>query len=155
MFIKWIKIQIWFVQTLGFNVQVRNAQALTMINNRYRIIEQSLSFHFLGKFWKCCSITQCFLSLLQTNISKYLQINQRISQKAPCQGLINFYQLHMTMHYQSFDDVWEVRGVFLNPIQDGLFRGCSRMGRGGKGSPSLKSVTHILQWWNLAQLYLT
>ena len=24
-----------------------------------------------------------------------------------------------------------------------------------KGPPSLKSVTHILQWWNLAQLYLT
>ena len=94
-------------------------------------MEQSLSFYFLGKFWKCCSIIQCFLSLLQTNISKYLKINQRISQKAPCQGLINVYQLHMTIHYQSFDDVWEVRGVFLNPIQDGLFRGCSRMGRGG------------------------
>ena len=40
--------------------------------------------------------------------------------------------------------------IKLNPIQDGLFRGCSRM-----GPPSLKSVTHILQWWNLAQLYLT
>ena len=35
---------------------------------------------------------------------------------------------------------------FLNPIQDGLFRGCSRMGGGGKKAPpSLKSVTHILQ----------
>ena len=35
----------------------------------------------------------------------------------------------------------------LNPIQDGLFRGCSRMGGGGgeKWPPSLKSVTHILQ----------
>ena len=34
----------------------------------------------------------------------------------------------------------------LNPIQDGLFRGCSRMGGGGqKGPTSLKSVTHILQ----------
>ena len=31
----------------------------------------------------------------------------------------------------------------FNPIQDGPFRGCSRMG--GKGHPSLKSVTHILQ----------
>ena len=28
--------------------------------------------------------------------------------------------------------------------------------RGGqKGPNSLKSVTHILQWWDLAQLYLT
>ena len=26
---------------------------------------------------------------------------------------------------------------------------------GQKGSPSLKSLTQILQWWNLAQLYLT
>ena len=26
---------------------------------------------------------------------------------------------------------------------------------GQKGSLSLKSVTHILEWWNLAQLYLT
>ena len=34
----------------------------------------------------------------------------------------------------------------VNPIQDGHFRGCSRMGGGGqKGSPSLKFVTHILQ----------
>ena len=42
----------------------------------------------------------------------------------------------------------------LNPIQDGLCRGCSRMG-GDKKAPSLKSVAHIchnicLQWWNLA-----
>ena len=42
----------------------------------------------------------------------------------------------------------------FNAIYDGLFRGCSRMGE-QKGPPSLKSATHILQWWNLAQLYLT
>ena len=42
----------------------------------------------------------------------------------------------------------------INPIQDGYFRGCSRMGE-QKGPTSLKSVTHILQWWNQAQLYLT
>ena len=44
--------------------------------------------------------------------------------------------------------------VFLsiNPIQDGHFQSCSRDGkvRGAKRSPSLKSVTHILKWWNLA-----
>ena len=35
----------------------------------------------------------------------------------------------------------------LNPIQDGHFRGCSRMGGWGeqKDPPSLKSVAHILQ----------
>ena len=42
----------------------------------------------------------------------------------------------------------------INPIQGGHFQGCSRMG-GAKRPPSLISVTHILQLWNLAQLYLT
>ena len=39
--------------------------------------------------------------------------------------------------------------ICFNPVQDGLFRGCSRMGDGGgcvaKRPPSLKSVTPILQ----------
>ena len=44
----------------------------------------------------------------------------------------------------------------VNPIQDGPFRGCSSMGWGQqKGPLSLKSVTHTIQWWNLAQLYYT
>ena len=44
------------------------------------------------------------------------------------------------------------KGIKLNPIQDRLFRVCSRP---FYSPPSLKPVTHILQWWNLAQLYLT
>ena len=45
--------------------------------------------------------------------------------------------------------------ISFNPIQDGYFRACSRMGEDQKAPPpSLKSVTHILQWCNLAQLYL-
>ena len=51
-------------------------------------------------------------------------------------------------------DLWNRESKF-NPIQDGLFWGCSGMVGGQNGSPSLKSVTHILQWWNLAKLYLT
>ena len=43
----------------------------------------------------------------------------------------------------------------INPIQDGLFWGCSRMEEPKRPIPTLKFVTHILQWWNLAQLYLT
>ena len=43
----------------------------------------------------------------------------------------------------------------INAIQDGLFWGCSRMGVTKEDTPSLKSITHILQWWNLVQLYLT
>ena len=54
----------------------------------------------------------------------------------------------------SSDFILVIRLLF-NPIQDGLFRGCSRMGGSQKGPTSLKSVTHIPQWWNLAQLYLT
>ena len=34
--------------------------------------------------------------------------------------------------------------LLVNPIQDGLFWGCSRMGGGQKGPHSLKSVTHPL-----------
>ena len=35
------------------------------------------------------------------------------------------------------------------------FFGAAHGWGGQKGPPSLKSVIHILQWWNLAQLYLT
>ena len=44
-----------------------------------------------------------------------------------------------------------VSSTGVNPIQDGIFSGLLTDGK----PPSLKSVTHILQWWNLAQLYLT
>ena len=39
----------------------------------------------------------------------------------------------------------------LNPVQDGPIQDCSRM---EEGRPSLKFVTHILQWWELIYLYL-
>ena len=54
--------------------------------------------------------------------------------------------------------VWKALYNF-NPIDDGsFFRGCSWIDGGGGGAkrhPSLKYVLHILQWWPLAQLYLT
>ena len=44
----------------------------------------------------------------------------------------------------------------FNPFQDGLFGAAHGWGGGtAKRPPSLKSVTPIVQWWNLAQLYLT
>ena len=49
----------------------------------------------------------------------------------------------MTVSLENKDSEQLSRGV-LNPIQDGLFRGCLRM-EGAKRPPSLKSVTHILQ----------
>ena len=46
----------------------------------------------------------------------------------------------------------------LTLFKMGLFGAAHGWGVGGggeaKSSPSLKSSTHILQWWNLAQLYL-
>ena len=65
-----------------------------------------------------------------------------------------FYYIWDQWQYRNWSRVYisSVAIIFLNdgfnPIQDGLFRGCSRMGRA-------PSVTHMLQWWNLAQLYLT
>ena len=46
--------------------------------------------------------------------------------------------------------------IAVNPIQDGLFRGCSRMG-GTLFGPTIPKICHTypMQWWNLAQLYLT
>ena len=43
----------------------------------------------------------------------------------------------------------------FNPIQMGLLGAGHGSEKGKKLPPSLKSVTHILQCWNLAQLYLS
>ena len=44
----------------------------------------------------------------------------------------------------------------LTLLKIGLFGADHGLGGGvHKGPPSLKSVTHTLQWWNLAQLYLS
>ena len=43
--------------------------------------------------------------------------------------------------------------LIVNSIQDGFFGAAHGWGA-KKALHSLKSVTHILQWWNLAQLYL-
>ena len=63
--------------------------------------------------------------------------------------------------YRHKRDFWSKRSINIsfqgsfNRIQDGLFSGCLRMEGGGAESPlSLKSVTHILSWRNLAELYL-
>ena len=44
--------------------------------------------------------------------------------------------------------------IVLTLFRMGIF-GASYGWGGQKGPPSLKSVTNILQWWNLEQLYLT
>ena len=44
--------------------------------------------------------------------------------------------------------------IFLTLFRMGLF-GAAHGWRWAKRPPSLKSVIHILHWWNLEQLYLT
>ena len=43
----------------------------------------------------------------------------------------------------------------LTLFRMGLFGAAHGWGRGQKGPHSLKSVTHILYWWNFAELNLT
>ena len=45
--------------------------------------------------------------------------------------------------------------VILTLFRMGFFGAAHGWGGGKKAPTSLKSVTHMLQWWNLAQLYLT
>ena len=48
-----------------------------------------------------------------------------------------------------------VKESMLALFRMGFFGAAHGWGGGAKRPPSLKSVTHILQWWNLAQLCLT
>ena len=51
---------------------------------------------------------------------------------------------------------WKKLISFLTLFRIGLFGAAYGWERSQKApSPSLKSVTHILQWWKLVQLYLT
>ena len=49
---------------------------------------------------------------------------------------------------------WGLHNTILTLFRMGFFGAAHGWGV-AKRPPSLKSVTHIIQWWNLAQLYLT
>ena len=85
-------------------------------------------YKFLSSFGikECISESVAFIDMMQTAHSKeFVYLNPR--------GNINL------VHFRGHDN--------FNPIQGGLFWGCSWMGggAGGKKAPSLKFVTHILQ----------
>ena len=81
-------------------------------------------------------------------------------------NLIGWNSVHFLIFFDIFNcfrtningmwNVWKARGdiqnIWIYTNLNHLFAG----GGGGpqKDHPSLRSVTHILQWWNLAQLYL-
>ena len=64
---------------------------------------------------------------------------------------LRFYLHVSTRFYESSEAI--IQGVLLNLFKMGFFRAAD--GVGAKRPPSLNSVIHILQWWNLVQLYLT
>ena len=110
-------------------------------------------------------------NLIKLNISFSIKVIRKqlivLQKSLLCCKLFQKYTIHLFM---SCPSIWEMnhlwmneflalKNVFFNAIQDGLFWGFSQMG-GGEGAkgpplPSLISLIHILQWWNLAQLYLT
>ena len=88
-------------------------------------------------------------------VLKNLQLLEKIKERHKILGYFTFIKctkfsciklIHCTQTQIWYDD--------FNPIQDGSFW----VAHGWEGQeclPSLKPVTHILQWWHLAQLYLT
>ena len=66
--------------------------------------------------------------------------------------------LHICLQVSETEGIVELDRVIgqsvLALFRMGIFGAAQGWG-GQKGPPSLKSITHILQWWNLAQLYLT
>ena len=132
-----------------------------LCKSRFLYRHRKMGARFITFWW-----VQYFLMLYMT-ISLVLTI-QRLYQDfvkerlKPDSKIRIFAQLKRAMiktcksKYQGCQNKVQEQGCDLNPIQDGHIWGCSRMGGGGvKRPPSLKSITHILQWWNLAQLYPT
>ena len=89
---------------------------------------------------------QCSTSSLLTQLN---DLHEKTLSSGKVQREICFY-VETSLYDFCVNSPWNVvLQLNFDSIQDGPFRGCSRKG-GRKGSPSLKSVKHILQIWNLA-----
>ena len=84
-----------------------------------------------------------------TALQEYIK-NNFIIEYAEYTDLQDYIRTNFSINYTDYADFQD----YFNSIQDGDFWGCSWM-EGSKKVPSLKSVTYILQLWNLAQLYFT
>ena len=67
---------------------------------------------------------------------------------------------HFRFHFAFYQSLYFCSTKYMDSLtltmfRMGFFGAAHGWGWGQKGPLSLKSVTHILQWWNLAQLYLT
>ena len=105
-----------------------------------------------------CSIKKVFLKILQNSQENTCaRVSFLIILQMPP---ANFKNTFFTEHHWTTPSVdWE--GIH-HPSQSSLILTLFRMGlfgsadgRGEQKAPPLKYVTHILQWWNLAQLYFT
>ena len=83
-------------------------------------------------------------------------LNSCILVLLPCgvmyQNCMCFFYLTVFLSYSAVIFYIESFGSIIRMCFFGAVHG---WGDGGKKPPFLKSITHILQWWNLAQLYLT
>ena len=80
----------------------------------------------------------------------FYQIFMNLYQHAKNQAILSFISKQWNLICRENFDLY-LRSKIFDSIQDGLFGGCFT----AKAPPPLKTVTHILQWLNLAQLYLT
>ena len=97
------------------------------------------------------------VSLFKFHFVATLQYLDRYYNKYPVKQTALLYlklpssNLHFLMCFCYF---WKDKPLpILTLFRMGIFGAVHGWGR-AKKAPSLKSVTHILQWWNLAQIYL-
>ena len=81
-----------------------------------------------------------FLDFQTCSVGSLLNSSCHFSFK--CCISLQCHQAKLAYTFFSSNIIHFVQKKPINPIQDGLFRGCSRMGEGQKGPHSLKSVAH-------------
>ena len=87
-----------------------------------------------------------FQSEVETIISKWVTVCFKVGQKL-------FQSWAITSKWDKV--LFQIRAVILTLFRMGFFGAAHGWEWGAFWPPSLKSASHILQWWNLAQLYLT
>ena len=120
-------------------------------------------------FKNCAPFTDCINEINNTQVDNVKDLDIMMSMYNVIEYIDNYAKTSGILHQYCRDQPdldnngnivnFTDNSVFVsfNPIRDGLLRAAHDRGGiwGAKRSPFLKFVTHILQWWNLAQLYLT
>ena len=105
--------------------------------NHENINDNQIQWEFLK--YKVKKFSRKFSKTLAKELREKLQILENKSklykQNLKCFGIEDYLRCKLRL-----EEIYETKENGVNPIQDGPFRVCSRM-----GGASLKSVTHILQ----------